>query len=76
MGLIVYSDFSCPECYLASRRVDALRAAGVEVDWRAVEHDQEAVEARLIERVESGDCLGDLSVHVGNCVEDALAAVA
>jgi hypothetical protein len=39
MGLIVYSDFSCPECYLASRRVDALRAAGVEVDWRAVEHE-------------------------------------
>jgi predicted DsbA family dithiol-disulfide isomerase len=38
MTMIVYADFACPNCYLASRRVDALRAAGVEVDWRAVEH--------------------------------------
>lgn len=38
MTLIVYADFTSPECYLASSRVDALRAAGVEVDWRAVEH--------------------------------------
>jgi hypothetical protein len=41
MSLIVYADFACPHCYLASRRVDALRAAGVEVDWRAVEHHPE-----------------------------------
>lgn len=38
MTLTVYADFSCPECYLASRRADALAAAGVEIDWRAIEH--------------------------------------
>jgi len=38
MSLVVYADFSCPYCYLASRRVDALCAGGVAVDWRAVEH--------------------------------------
>jgi len=38
MSAIVYADFSRPDCYLSSRRVDALRAAGVDVDWRAVEH--------------------------------------
>lgn len=37
MSLIVYGEFVGPECYLASRRVDALAAAGVDVDWRAVE---------------------------------------
>lgn len=37
MELIVYADFSSPLCYLASSRVDALRAAGIDVDWRAVE---------------------------------------
>ena len=35
--MIVYADFGCPRCYLASRRVDALAAAGVDVGWRAVE---------------------------------------
>lgn len=36
MGIIVYADFSSPECYVASRRADAL--AGVaRVDWRAIE---------------------------------------
>jgi len=38
MSLIVYGDFSCPDCYLTSRRADALAAAGVPIDWRAVEH--------------------------------------
>lgn len=37
MGLVIYSDFGSPAGYLASRRVDALAAAGVRVDWRAVE---------------------------------------
>lgn len=37
MSMIIYADFARPHCYLASLRVDALRAAGVEVDWRAVE---------------------------------------
>jgi len=36
VSLIVYADFSSPECYVASRRVDAL-AAVAPVDWRAVE---------------------------------------
>lgn len=39
MSLIVYADFNCPYSFLASRRVDALQAAGLDVDWRAVEHD-------------------------------------
>ena len=39
MGLIIYSDFGSPAGYLASRRVDLLGAAGVRVDWRAVETD-------------------------------------
>lgn len=39
MAVIVYGDFNCPYSYLASQRVDALMQLGVEVDWRAVEHD-------------------------------------
>lgn len=39
MALVVYADFTSPWAYLASRRVDALVAAGIEVDWRAVESD-------------------------------------
>ena len=34
--LVLYGDFTCPWSYLASRRVDALVAAGLRVDWRAV----------------------------------------
>jgi len=37
VNLVVYGDFSSPDSYLASRRVDALIAAGMVVDWRAVE---------------------------------------
>lgn len=40
MNLVVYADFKAPECNLASRRVDALTAAGVDVDWRAVQAEQ------------------------------------
>ena len=39
--LVVYGDFSCPMCYLASQRADALATAGVAVQWRAVEHRPE-----------------------------------
>lgn len=39
MNTVVYADFSCPACYLASLRVDRLLDAGRPVpDWRAVEH--------------------------------------
>jgi hypothetical protein len=34
----VYGDFNCPWSYLAYRRAAVLAAAGVEVEWRAVEH--------------------------------------
>ncbi|HEX5497441.1 MAG TPA: DsbA family protein [Mycobacteriales bacterium] len=37
MSLIIYADFGSPLCYLASRRVDALCSAGIDVDWRAVQ---------------------------------------
>jgi 2-hydroxychromene-2-carboxylate isomerase len=36
---VAYGDFNCPWSYLASRRADRLADAGVEIDWRAVEHD-------------------------------------
>jgi len=36
--LVIYGDFSCPMCYLASQRVDELTNAGIAVQWRAVEH--------------------------------------
>lgn len=37
MDAIVYGDFASPECYLAARRADELVAAGMSMDWRAVE---------------------------------------
>jgi hypothetical protein len=37
--LVVYGDFNCPYSALASARVARLEESGVEVDWRAVEHD-------------------------------------
>jgi 2-hydroxychromene-2-carboxylate isomerase len=40
MTVIIYGDFNCPYSYLASQRAGRLRAAGVAVDWRAVEHDR------------------------------------
>jgi DSBA-like thioredoxin domain len=37
--VIVYADFNCVYCYLASQRADRLTREGTaEVDWRAVEH--------------------------------------
>ena len=36
--IVVHGDFDCPWSYLASRRAAVLAADGVEVDWRAVEH--------------------------------------
>lgn len=39
MSLVIHADFGSPACYLASRRVDALGAVGVTIDWRAVETD-------------------------------------
>jgi predicted DsbA family dithiol-disulfide isomerase len=42
MELVIYGDFNCPYSCLASARAEALSAAGIaEVDWRAVEHDQD-----------------------------------
>lgn len=38
MSLIVYADFTSPECYLAERRCDVLAEAGIPVDFRAIEH--------------------------------------
>lgn len=36
--LVLYGDFNCPWSYLASRRSAVLAATGIDVDWRAVEH--------------------------------------
>ncbi len=38
MSPIVYGDFTCAACYLASWRADLLSADQDPVDWRAVEH--------------------------------------
>jgi 2-hydroxychromene-2-carboxylate isomerase len=40
----VYGDFNCPWSYLASRRAARMAVHGIEVDWRAVEHDPRAAE--------------------------------
>jgi hypothetical protein len=37
--VVLYGDFNCPWSYLAARRARVLQEAGVEVDFRAVEHD-------------------------------------
>ena len=37
--IVLYGDFNCPWSYLASRRAAVLAGDGVEVDWRAVEHE-------------------------------------
>ncbi len=37
--VVVYGDFTCPWSYLSWRRTETLRANGVQVDWRTVEHD-------------------------------------
>lgn len=37
-AITLHADFSCPWSYLAWRRAAVLEAAGVTVDWRAVEH--------------------------------------
>src|SRR5665811_2003132 len=39
--LVVYGDFGCAMCFLASQRVDELTRSGVAVEWRAVEHRPE-----------------------------------
>jgi 2-hydroxychromene-2-carboxylate isomerase len=61
--LVLYSDFSCPMCYLASQRVDALTSAGVVVEWRAVEHRPELLVTGLRHDVDTGSAaeraLGD-----------------
>ncbi len=38
--LRLYGDFNCPWSYLAERRARLLADQGVEVDWRAVEHER------------------------------------
>lgn len=35
--LLVYGDFTGPDCCLASHRIDTLKAVGVDIEWRAVE---------------------------------------
>ncbi len=38
MGILVYGDFTCPDCWLAEHRCGVLARQRVPVDWRAVEH--------------------------------------
>jgi hypothetical protein len=57
VGIVVYADFNCPECYLAARRVDVLAAAGVPVDFRAAEHGPELPVTGLRSSVAEQDSL-------------------
>jgi hypothetical protein len=41
MVLVVYGDFTCAACYLASWRADLLADTADPVEWRAVEHHRE-----------------------------------
>lgn len=38
-SVVIYGDFNSPWSYLAARRAERLAADGLQVDWRAVEHD-------------------------------------
>ena len=39
MNVVVYGDFNCLLCYLASQRVDLLAGTGADgIEWRAVDH--------------------------------------
>lgn len=38
MSLTVYGDFTCPACYVAAQRTRSLSDAGVDVQWRAIDH--------------------------------------
>ena len=56
MSLTVYADVTSPECYHASRRVDALRSRGVEVAWCAVQaRPRLQVTARPLSRAEQDE---------------------
>jgi 2-hydroxychromene-2-carboxylate isomerase len=44
--VVIYGDFACPWSYLASQRAVALEAAGVRVDWRAVDGSPHPWETR------------------------------
>jgi len=61
MGLAVYGDFGSAACYLASRRVDVLQAAGTSVDWRAVETDPRLpVRGRPVEAADHEALAGEI----------------
>jgi 2-hydroxychromene-2-carboxylate isomerase len=65
MTVIIYGDFNCAYCYLASQRADLLASRQVAaVDWRAVEHDR------------SLPMTGSRPDSVGSAWDSELAAVA
>ncbi len=50
--LVIFGDFNCPFCALASARADVLLATGnYEISWRAIQHDTGVAE--------SGEVLGE-----------------
>lgn len=61
--IVIYGDFSCPWSYLAARRAAVLAAAGVSVDFRAVQHDPRGAR-RLADRSTRFACLRTEMDHV------------
>lgn len=59
--IVVYGDFNCPWSYLAARRAAVLAADGVEVDWRAVQHERPN---RFTDHSVRFDCLREEMDHV------------
>lgn len=61
--IVLYGDFNCPWSYLASRRAAVLAADGVDVNWRAVEH-QPWRPSRLTDSPVRFGCLREEMDHV------------
>jgi hypothetical protein len=51
--VVVHGDFDCPWSYLAFRRAAVLAAAGVDIDWRAVEREPRPHAAAHLDGVEA-----------------------
>ena len=56
--ITIYGDFNCPFSFLASLRADTFIAAGIQIDWRAVEHAKEL--PVLGRRLDEAEVTGEL----------------
>jgi len=56
--ITIYGDFNCPFSFLPSLRADTFIAAGIQIDWRAVEHAKEL--PVLGRRLDEAEVTGEL----------------